>query len=100
QWLATLQQSLDQPDYGLQHATTRVRIAEYYMARGDFAKAVPYAEAAASQSGAEWARDCAANAREGIKDWAHAEQWVKENAEHYGHLDRWLAWCRRTGHGD
>jgi hypothetical protein len=81
------------------HTQTRVRLAEYSMDRDDYAQAVPVAEAA-SQSGAQWARPCAARAREGIKDWTRAEQWIKENVEHYGVLDEWLKWCLRTGHGD
>src|SRR5205085_80415 len=53
-WKATLDAFLEQPDHGLEHAKVRVEIAEHFMARRDWKKALPYADAAA-QTWAEWA---------------------------------------------
>ena len=51
-WLATLDQYLAAgEDHGLDHAKVRVEIANYYMAKGMWAKAQPYAEAAAADLG-------------------------------------------------
>ncbi len=67
-WLKTLQQYLDTaPNYDLSHAHVQVTIANYYMDKGQFDKALPYADAAA-QTGAEWAMLCDARARQGVAD--------------------------------
>ncbi len=98
-WLATLDEFLKQPDYGLQHAQVQVQIADYLMNQGEFEKAQPYAEAAA-ETRAYWAMRCAARAAVGLKQWEQAEAWVKEAGEHYSRPMDWYNWCRITGHGD
>jgi tetratricopeptide (TPR) repeat protein len=99
-WLATLKEYLMQPDYGLQHMSVQVKIARYYMAKGDYADAIPFADQAAG-TGAYDGQDCDAEARTGIGDFATAEQLLIDNMNHYntGPYD-WFAWCVRTGHGD
>jgi hypothetical protein len=95
-WLATLQDYLKQPDYGLQHASVQVQIANYYMKSGKYEEALPYADSAA-ETGVWWAADCAAEAHTGAGDWKTAEDLVT------GHSEtpyNWWAWCVRTGHGD
>jgi tetratricopeptide (TPR) repeat protein len=99
-WLDTLSQFLQQTDYGLQHAAVQVEIARYYMASGEYAKALPYADAAA-ETGAGWATDCAAGAHAGVGDWDNAQRLIVEGVQHYSNSPfRWYVWCLRTGHGD
>ena len=101
-WLATLDQYLAAgEDHGLDHAKVRVEIADYYMAKGMWAKAQPYAEAAA-ETWAGWAMQCAVRCYEGLKDWDRAELWVRRLSERYpgSSLRAWLNFCRRSGHGD
>ena len=54
--MATLKSSLENPDYGLDHANTNNIIARHYMGQKKFAEALPYAETAA-ESYAGWAGD-------------------------------------------
>ena len=101
-WLATLDQYLAAgEDHGLDHAKVRVEIADYYMAKGRWAKAQPYAEAAA-QTWAAWAMQCAMRCYEGMKDWDRAELWARRLSERYpqSSVRAWLKFCKRTGHGD
>ncbi len=99
-WLATLSQFLLQPDYSLQHAWVQVEIAHYYMARGQYEKALPYADAAA-QTASGWAMVCDAGAHTGVGDWDGGQQIIKDEIDHYSDSPfRWYAWCLHTGHGD
>ena len=101
-WLATLDRYLAAgEDHGLDHATVRVEIANYYMGKGMWAKAQPYAEAAA-ETWAAWAMQCAVRCYEGMKDWERAELWVQRLSERYPNssVRAWLNFCKRTGHGD
>jgi hypothetical protein len=101
-WLATLDQYLAAgEDHGLDQAKIRVEIADYYMAKGQWAKAQPYAEAAA-QTWAAWAMQCAMRCYEGMKDWERAELWAQRLSERYpqSSVRAWLKFCQRTGHGD
>ena len=78
----------------------RVEIAEHLMAKKDFAKAKPYADAAA-ETYAGWAMLCAARCEEGLGEWEAAEQWVRRVAERYeANSEVWCLWCLRTGRGD
>ena len=56
--LAVMEERLKQPDYGLETARMRIRIAEVYSGRKDYKTALSYAEKAAEESGAEgrWGR--------------------------------------------
>jgi tetratricopeptide (TPR) repeat protein len=101
-WLATLDQYLAAgEDHGLDHAKVRVEIADYYMGKSMWAKAQPYAEAAA-ETWAGWAMQCAVRCYEGMQDWERAELWVRRLSERYpdSSLRAWLKFCQRTGHGD
>ena len=101
-WLGTLDRYLAAgEDHGLDHAKVRVEIANYYMDKGMWAKAQPYAESAA-ETWAGWAMQCAVRCYEGMQDWERAEQWVRRLSERYPNssLRAWLKFCKRTGHGD
>jgi tetratricopeptide (TPR) repeat protein len=99
-WLATLEEFLHQPDYGLQHATVQVQIAQYFMKKGEYAKAVPFADGAA-ETGAAWAELCAAEAHSDIGDWQTAEQLLADESKQYGDSPfDWFALCVKSGHGD
>src|SRR5262249_43557228 len=99
-WKETLDDYLKTEDSGLAHAQVRVELARHFMARKEFDKARPYADAAALTA-AGWAMMCAAEVYEGLKDWETAEKWVRETAEHYEtSRQSWLYWCVRTGKGD
>ncbi|MBO0701154.1 MAG: hypothetical protein J2P46_22345, partial [Zavarzinella sp.] len=99
-WLATLEGFLKEPDPGLAHAQVRVEIAEHFMAKKDFKRAQPYAEAAA-ETWAAWAMLCASKCADGLEEWDKAEQWARNVAERYDNSTHlWFFWCLRTGHGD
>jgi tetratricopeptide (TPR) repeat protein len=99
-WQATLERVLEQEDTALNHAKVRAEIANEYMRRKDFKKALPFAERAA-QSGAEWALLTAARAYEGLGQWDKAEQMVSAASGRYGSSRfEWLTWCVKNGRGD
>jgi tetratricopeptide (TPR) repeat protein len=99
QWQATLDAYLQQQDDGLDHARVQVEIATHFMRQRDWAKAQPYAEAAA-QTWAAWAMQCAYECYSGLREWDRAELWVRRLSERYanGRLE-WYIWCRWTGRG-
>ncbi len=92
------EKSLEQEDYGLDHAEVNQRIALHFMDTGRYDRAEPYARASA-QSGAEWALDIAAECLEGLGKWDEAEEMTRDAALRYGHPLNWYAWCVETGHG-
>jgi tetratricopeptide (TPR) repeat protein len=99
-WLATLERVLKVPDAGLEHARVRVDIANHFMAKKDFTKAKPYADAAA-ETYAAWAMVCAGTCAEGLKEWGEAEKWMQRVTERYDdHPQVWFFWCARTRRGD
>jgi tetratricopeptide (TPR) repeat protein len=99
-WLATLERFLKEPDPGLAHAQVRVEIAEHFMAKKDYKRAQPYAEAAA-ETWAAWAMLSASKCADGLEDWDKAEQWARNVAERYDNATHvWFFWCLRTGHGN
>ena len=98
-WLATVNQSLQQEDYGLDHANTCVHVADMLMDEGHYKEALPYAESA-GESCMSAGLVCAARCREGIGDWDKAEQWIRADTERYGRHMNYFVWCVRTGHGD
>ncbi len=83
-WLATLEDAIKRPDYGLNHAQAQVKIAKHFMAKGDFQRALPYADAA-EQTQAEWAMICDADCHRGLGDTATADRIVAAAKAHYGH---------------
>lgn len=98
-WLQTLEESLQQEESGLAHARVRVRLANHFMEQKQWAKAQPYAEAAAA-SYAGWAMPYAAECAEQLGDWTRAELWMRRLSERYPQsAGDWFFWCRRTGRG-
>lgn len=98
-WLAVMKESLSTPDYGLAHASVQVQIANYFMDKGEWQKAEPFAKEAA-QTWAGWAMLCAVKCYEGMEDWGNAELWIRRLSERYdGNINEWYFWCKRTGHG-
>ena len=82
-WKQTLDEFLDKTENaGLDHATVQVQLANWLMAKEQWAEAKQYAEAAA-QTWAEWALICAGSANEGLHDWERAEFWFTQAAERY-----------------
>lgn len=99
-WQDALEQALKTEDAGLTHASVRAELANYFMDKKEWKKALPYANQAA-QTGAYWAMQCASECHEGLGDWKEAEGLVRQISERYdsGALE-WFYWCVRTGHGD
>jgi hypothetical protein len=100
-WQETLDDFVNKvEDLGLDHAKVRVELAEYFMNRKEWDKAMVYAEDA-GQSWAQWAMDCAAKCAEGAEHWEQAETWHQRNAERYASaVYDWYLFCKRTGHGN
>jgi tetratricopeptide (TPR) repeat protein len=96
-WQSTLEELLQQPDYGLDHARVRVEIADYYISRHDYQTALPFAVQAAS-TGAEWALLAAGQCYEGLQRWNEAEAMYATASQGYGDF-HWLCFTRRTGQG-
>lgn len=99
-WQETLEEFLTKPSQGLDHAQVQVRLARYFMRQKDWAKAKPYAEAAA-ETYAEWALICAADCYEGLGQLDRSEEIMRQVSERYdGARTHWYFWCVRTGKGD
>jgi tetratricopeptide (TPR) repeat protein len=100
QWQATLEAFLKESDPGLGHARVQAQIAEHWMSRKDFEKALPFAESAA-ETWAAWAMLCAHRCNEALENWDKAELYVRRTSERYDNLyEHWYYWCIRTGKGD
>ncbi|HEX4071650.1 MAG TPA: hypothetical protein VHX68_10780, partial [Planctomycetaceae bacterium] len=99
-WQATLEEALKLPALGLAGAQIQMEIAEYHLRHNELAEARPFAEGAAASSSA-WGLLTLVHYYELKHDWKKAEEIVKTVVERYP-MDalRWLAWCRRTEHGD
>ena len=99
-WKAGIDQALEQESFGLEHASMRVAVANYYMGRKDYDAALPYAQAAA-QTGAAWAMFCEASCWEGKQEWDKAERMIRFMVQRYDDVPLdWLYFCKRTGKGD
>ena len=99
QWKAVLDECLDQPEFGLEHAQLRVQIADQYMDQSQYGKARPYAEQAA-ESWAEWAILCAIRCYRGLGEDELEGVWRSRIVERYPKTNHWLdyyVWARRTG---
>lgn len=97
--IAALERSLQQEDYGLDHATTLLKLSGYYKNIGNHAKGIACAEQAAG-SWAAWAMLGAAGYHEEVGNWERANLWYSRVAERYGRYGEWYAFCTRTGYGD
>ncbi len=101
QWVKNMTACLDMPEVsGLGHARIRNLLAKHYMDLGDYAKALPYAEAAA-ESGAQWAMATAFRCYEELGDLDQSHLMVKYMSQRYdGAAFEWYYWCRRNAAGD
>jgi tetratricopeptide (TPR) repeat protein len=100
QWLATMEQFLEQEEYGFSHLRARVNIANRLMDRREYERALPYATEAA-ESWARWAMQAAIECHEGLGDYEQAELWIRRQVENYPESSfDWYLWCQRTGRGD
>lgn len=100
-WEKTLHAALETEDIGLGHMVVQIELADDMMGRGEWAKALPLAEAAAS-GGARDGLLCLARCREGMGDWGGAEACRRRSTQQHpseGWMD-WFLFCKRTGHGD
>ncbi len=99
-WVATLEDSLKCPDFGLWQATVHNSIARYYMHDKQWEKALPHAKAAA-ESYSAWGLMVLAECAEAAHKWTAAETIYKAIGERYPTSGvSWYDFCRRTGHGD
>jgi tetratricopeptide (TPR) repeat protein len=100
QWRETLDEYLKQGEQDLGHAKVRVEIAEHLMGQKKWEEARPYA-AAAAETWAGWAMQCATECYTGLGDWEKAELWARRTSERYpSNACDWALWCLRTGRGD
>ena len=98
-WKQVLLASLDQEDFALSHARTRVKLARFHLKRQELDQAVVYADEAAS-TGAAWAMLCAADCHEALGHWEEAETLMESTSRRYSDQQMdWYFWCRRTGRG-
>ena len=99
-WVQTWDEFSKLPSLGLEQAKARVTIADFYMSKKEFQKALPYAEEAA-ETYAGWALRAAYQANEGLGEWGRSELWARRLSERYPSEGRdWYRWCLRTGRGD
>lgn len=99
-WLATLEEFLKQPSYGLEDDSVRVQLADHFADRHEWQKSLQYAQQAA-QSGAAWAMLAAARAHEALQQWPEAEDAYRAASLAYQNQRfAWYAYCARTGKGD
>ncbi|MCE9547402.1 MAG: hypothetical protein K8T25_18175 [Planctomycetia bacterium] len=99
-WLGAMKAMLSLPDYGLQHSNVNDTIAQRYMARRQWKKALPYAMASASSY---WSRGLTtlANCYEALQEWDKADELQQANAERYENSRaNWWMFCVRTGKGN
>ena len=99
QWLDAMKEVLKLPNLGLEQAQVRVAIANFYMAKKEYEKALPFADEAA-QSWAEWAMRAASLCHEKLEHWQESEMWAQRISDRYAGVSReWYHWCLRTGRG-
>ncbi|MFH1299774.1 MAG: hypothetical protein ABIK07_01840 [Planctomycetota bacterium] len=99
-WLDTMQKALRVPTIGLENAEIRSKIAHYYMGRGEWKLAEPYAMIAA-KTHSSWGLLCGARCYEGLGNLDAAEELMQACAKRYeSNSADWYFWCVRTNHGD
>ena len=100
-WKATLEDSLQEENEGLSHATVHNQLALGLLQQGKLDAAKPHAlTAAATWSG--WGMQTASRVLEGLQEWDDSELWMKRTSENYAGVIRaeWYLWCKRNGRGD
>lgn len=99
-WLEVKKASLGTPDYGLEHERTQVEIADFFMRKGQYSSALPYADAAA-QTAAASGLLCDAAVHADMGDYKTAETLYIDEYQHYSTTPyRWLAVCVHSGQGN
>jgi tetratricopeptide (TPR) repeat protein len=98
-WLEVLEAALEEPDFGLQHASIRCAIARKLLYAGKAEQALPYAEQAARTYSGDGI-DLLAQCHEALRKWDRAEAVLKAGFNRYPGTVGWYAFCRRTGKGD
>ncbi len=99
EYVRLLEESLKLPDYALWHGKINQDIAEHYMRKVQWSKALPYAEKAA-ETYSGWGLLCAAHCYERLKRWDEAEELYKACTLRYqGSEFNWYFFCKRTGKG-
>jgi tetratricopeptide (TPR) repeat protein len=97
---ATLEALLKRRDVDRDIARIGVAMGKKLLARGEPAKALPFAEAAA-EAEAEKGADLAIECCEKLGDWKKAEAWARKTSELFpARVGLWFLWCHRTGRGD
>jgi tetratricopeptide (TPR) repeat protein len=81
-WLSTLEEILNNPDYGLDHSRANETIAWHFMRLRQWDRALPYAERAAETYSAGGLEACGC-CQEGRCDWAEAEKYFRAVVERY-----------------
>lgn len=98
-WLEVLEAALEEPDFGLQHASIRCAIARKLLHEGKAEQASPYAVQAAQTYSGDGI-DLLAQCLEALRKWDQAEAVLQAGAQRYPGTVGWYAFCRRTGKGD
>ncbi len=101
QWLATLEEFLREEGAADQRGDVQVLIARHYLAQGDYAQALHYAESVDSYDETE-AQVVVAECREYQHRWLAAEQAYRSVAEDDPYSPQVLLWhryCAQSGYG-
>ncbi|HEV3339866.1 MAG TPA: hypothetical protein VG125_05900, partial [Pirellulales bacterium] len=102
QWQALLDEYLSRQPNNEQAAQTRVGMANVFISRGEWEKALPYAEAAAAKKSEE-AMACLIRCYQGLGDEEEEGVWHERIVDRHpsgeNARERYL-WSRRTGLGD
>jgi tetratricopeptide (TPR) repeat protein len=94
--METLKKFAALPNTGLAGARAKDRLARFFMHRGDYEAARPYADAAAESMSA-WGLLTAAYCYEGFGQWDKAEVFVKHTSLGYTNFRNiWYAWCLKN----
>ena len=97
-WQSTLEEFLKLPDdLGLQHATVEVELAQAFMSRGEFGKAMPYAEVGRADRGGVGVRMRGAGERGGRGVRAGRVVLPRRGRAYPNSFMQWFLFCKRTG---
>ena len=97
-WLATLEEYLKTPSFGLEHVDVEMRIADHYIDQGEWVQAKHYVDSAA-QTGSAWGLFKAGNLSEALRDWKAATNYQAVAQRYRGEACVWYFFCKRTGEG-
>ena len=97
-WQATLDANLNHEDLFQAHYLVQQKLAEHFMAKKDWLKALPYAEAAASSGPVGPSNAWSTAKRRSSTGTRPRKPPATPVASRAGY--RWYAWCRTSGHGN